>query len=149
MSELHVIRAAHPKTGETGMDYFAGIVAETVASEKLSLQIVRIPPGVRSAAHSHGEHETAAYVLEGEIVTWFGDELIKHATARKGDFLFIPAGIPHVAANYGDVEAVAVLARSDPAAQETVKPYPKLDALAHLAKPPGLLAPPRAPRHPF
>jgi len=141
-----VIRAADPKTGETGLDYFAGIVKETVGSEQLALQVVRIPPGIRSAAHSHGEHESAAYVLDGEVVTWFGDELLKHVTARKGDFVFIPAGVQHVAANYGDTEAVALMARSDPGAQESVQPFPRLDALAHLEKPPGKLPPPRAPR---
>jgi uncharacterized RmlC-like cupin family protein len=137
MSDCRVIRAADPKTGETGLDYFAGVVADTVGSEQLALQIVRIPPGVRSAAHSHGEHESAAYVLEGEVVTWFGDGLLKHVTARKSDFVFIPPGVPHVAANYGDVEAVALMARSDARAQESVKPYPNLDALAHLKDPPG------------
>jgi uncharacterized RmlC-like cupin family protein len=146
MRSCRVIRATDPKTGETGLDYFAGIVAETVGAEQLALQLVRIPPGVRSATHAHTEHESAAYVLEGEVVTWFGDELLKHVTARKGDFVFIPPGVPHVAANYGETEAVALLARSHPGAQENVKPFPRLDALPHLGEPPGKLPPPRAPR---
>jgi uncharacterized RmlC-like cupin family protein len=141
-----VIRAGDPETGETGLDYFAGILRETVGSEQLALQLVRIPPGIRSAAHSHTGHESAAYVLEGEVVTWYGDELLKHVIARKGDFVFIPAGVPHVAANYADTEAVALMARSDPGAQESVKPIPRLDALAHLENPPSKLPPPRAPR---
>ena len=146
MSDVRVIRPPDSKKGATASDYLAGVVAETVASEKLALQLVRIPPGVRSQAHSHGEHESAAYVLEGEVVTWFGDELLKHATARSGDFVFIPPNTPHVAANYGDVEAVALMARSDPAAQESVKTFPHFDRLAHLLKPPSKLPPPRAPR---
>ena len=141
-----VIRAGDRETGETGLDYFAGVLRETVGSEQLALQLVRIPPGIRSAAHSHTDHESAAYVLEGEVVTWFGDELLKHVVARKGDFVFIPAGVPHVAANYGDTEAVALMARSDAGAQESVKPIPRLDALAHLENPPSRLPPPRAPR---
>ena len=141
-----VIRAGDPERGETGLDYFAGVLRETVGSEQLALQLVRIPPGIRSAAHSHTDHESAAYVLEGEVVTWFGDELLKHVIARKGDFVFIPAGVPHVAANYGDTEAVALMARSDAGAQESVKPIPRLDALAHLENPPSRLPPPRAPR---
>jgi uncharacterized RmlC-like cupin family protein len=143
---VRVIRPADPQEREAGFDYLAGVVAETVGSEQLALQLVRIQPGVISAAHSHGEHESAAFVLEGEIVTWFGEEMIKHVTARKGDFVFIPPEVPHVAANYGDVEAVALVARTDPTGQETVKPFPKLDSLPHLAKPPGKLPPPRAPR---
>ncbi len=133
-----VIRAADSATAETGLDYVPAIVRETVGSERLALQLVRIPPGVRSAAHSHGEHESAAYVLEGEVVTWFGDQLLDHVVARKGDFVFIPAGVPHVAANYGDMEAVALLARSDASAQESVEPLPTLDSLEHLARPPSV-----------
>jgi uncharacterized RmlC-like cupin family protein len=137
------------KADVTGFEYRAGVVAETVACEKLALQIVRIQPGVRSQAHFHGEHESAVYVLEGEVVTWFGEGLIKHATARPGDFVFIPAGVPHVAANYGNVDAVALVARSDPAAQESAQMLPELDRLAHLLEPPSKLPPPRAPRGPI
>ncbi|HUH14383.1 MAG TPA: cupin domain-containing protein, partial [Gaiellaceae bacterium] len=103
---MRVIRPPDPSRDDlTGFDYRAGVVAETVASERLALQLVRIQPGVRSQAHSHGEHESAAYVLEGEVVTWYGEELLKHVTAKTGDFVFIPAAVPHVAANYGDVDA--------------------------------------------
>lgn len=149
MSNVRVIRPPDAaKRDVTGFDYRAGVVAETVGTERLALQLVRIQPGVRSQAHSHGEHESAAYVLEGEVVTWFGEELLKHVTARAGDFVFIPPNVPHVAANYGDVDAVALMARSDPAAQESVETYPQLDRLAHLLKPPSKLPPPRAPRRP-
>jgi uncharacterized RmlC-like cupin family protein len=146
MSNVRVIRPADPKHDPTGFDYLAGVVAETVGSQQLALQLVRIQPGIVSAAHSHAEHESAAYVLEGEIVTWFGEEMIRHVTAKAGDFVFIPAGVPHVAANYTETEAVALVARTDPTGQETVKPFPKFDALPHLRKPPGKLPPPRAPR---
>jgi uncharacterized RmlC-like cupin family protein len=146
MSNVRVIRPAEAEKGSTGFEYLAGVVAESVGAEQLALQIVRIEPGIRSAAHAHRGHESAAFVLEGEVVTWFVEDLRKHVTARKGDFVYIPAGVPHVAANYGDTDAVAVIARSDPSAQESVEPFPRLDALAHLANPPGMLPPPRAPR---
>jgi uncharacterized RmlC-like cupin family protein len=148
--DVRVIRTPGPTTDESsGFEYRAGVVAETVASERLALQLVRIQPGVRSQAHSHGEHESAVYVLEGEVVTWFGDELLKHVTARAGDFVYIPAGVTHVAANYGDADAVALVARTDPNGQEDVKMFPKLDRLAHLLEPPSRLPPPRAPRRPI
>jgi uncharacterized RmlC-like cupin family protein len=147
---VRVIRSPEAsKDKSPGFEHLAGVVAETVGSERIALQLVRIQPGVRSQAHSHGKHESAAYVLEGEIVTWFGDQLLKHATARPGDFVFIPAGVPHVAANYGEVEAVAIVARSDPEGQESMEMFPKLDRLAHLLEPPSKLPPPRAPRRPI
>lgn len=144
-----MIRSPGASKDDSGFEYRAGIVAETVASERLALQLVRIQPGVRSQAHSHAEHESAVYVLEGEVVTWFGDELLKHVTARPGDFVYIPAEVPHVAANYGDVDAVALVARTDPQGQEELKMFPNLDRLAHLLEPPGKLPPPRAPRRPI
>ena len=150
MRDVRVIRTPGPKPDQSsGFEYRAGVVAETVASERLALQLVRIQPGVRSQAHSHGEHESAVYVLEGEVVTWFGDELLKHVTARAGDFVYIPAGVTHVAANYGDADAVALVARTDPNGQEDVQMFPKLDRLAHLLEPPSRLPPPRAPRRPI
>ena len=76
-------------------------------------------------------------MLEGEVVTWFGEDLEQSVTARKGDFVYIPLGVPHVAANYGETDAVALVARSDSSGQESVEPFPKLDALPHLAKPPS------------
>jgi uncharacterized RmlC-like cupin family protein len=137
MKSVRVIRPAQAEAGSTGLEYLAGVVAESCGAEQLALQIVRVPPGSRSAAHAHGEHESAAYVLEGEVVTWFGDELGQHVTARQGDFVYIPDGVPHVAANYGECEAVALVARSDSSGQESVEPFPALDELPHLAKPPS------------
>jgi uncharacterized RmlC-like cupin family protein len=146
---VRVIRGPDAKKdAATGFEYRAGVVAETVGAEQIALQLVRIAPGVRSQAHSHGEHESAVFVLEGEVVTWFGDEMVKHVTAKAGDFVFIPANVPHVAANYGDADAVALVARSDPEGQESMKMFPKLDRLPHLLQPPSKLPPPRAPRHP-
>jgi uncharacterized RmlC-like cupin family protein len=144
---VRVIKPPDPKTSTaTGFDYAAGVVAETVESERIALQLVRIQPGIRSQAHSHGEHESAAYVLEGEVVTWYGEALEKHVVATAGDFVFIPAGVPHVAANYGETDAVALMARSDPQAQESVQTYPELDRLGHILKPPSRAPLRRAPR---
>lgn len=84
-------------------------------------------------------------MLEGEVVTWYGHELLKHVTARPCDFVFIPPNTPHVPANFGDVEAVALMACSDAGAQEDVKTFPKLNRIAHLLEPAGML-PPRVPR---
>jgi uncharacterized RmlC-like cupin family protein len=131
-----VIRPGEAAAGATGLDYFVGVSRETTGSERLCLQLVRIPAGARSSAHAHAEHETAVYVLEGEVVTWYGDGLEEHAVSRSGDFVFIPAGLPHLAVNYGAVEAVAVIARTDPHAQESVVALPELDGLSHLRERP-------------
>lgn len=146
MTNVRVIRT--PETARddpNGFEYRAGIVAETVGTEGLALQRTAVQQGVRSQAHRHA-HETAAYVLEGELVVWFGEELLKHVTARAGDFVYIPAREPHVLANYAEADAVVLLARNDPGAQEPADNLPQLDRLPHLLQPPSRLPPPRAPR---
>jgi uncharacterized RmlC-like cupin family protein len=51
---------------------------------------------------------------------------------RKGDFLDIPAGVPHLPVNTRSTDmAVALLARTDPNEQEGVVLLPELDDLSH------------------
>jgi uncharacterized RmlC-like cupin family protein len=133
-----VVRARDCETGSTGLDYLSGISRESVGAESLCLQLVRVPPGASARAHCHDGHETAAYVLEGEVVTWYGPRLEKYAVTGPGDFVYIPAGVPHLPVNYGSSEAVAVIARTDPKAQESVVAMPELDALEHLRTRPGV-----------
>jgi uncharacterized RmlC-like cupin family protein len=49
-------------------------------------------------------------------------------------FVHIPAGMPHLPVNTGDVDVEAVLARTDPSEQESVVTLPELDGLAHLPR---------------
>lgn len=131
-----VVRSGSTEPGPTGLGYFVGVCSETAGSERLCLQLVRVPPGGRAKAHSHEGHETAVYVLEGEVVTWYGERLERWVVTGCGDFAYIPPAVPHVAANYAAVEAVAVIARTDPHAQESVVALPALDELPHLRNPP-------------
>jgi uncharacterized RmlC-like cupin family protein len=121
----------------TGLDYVVGISEATAGARGLCLQLVTIPPGARANAHLHDEHESAAYVLSGEVVTWFGDGLAEHVVAREGDFVYIPSGVPHLPVNYGSTPATALVARTDPREQESVRALPELDGLPHLAAAPA------------
>ena len=67
------------------------------------------------------------------MVLWFGERLECKLVARRGDFIYIPSGLPHVVMNGSEAEpAVAVLARTDANEQEDVTELPELDALPHL-----------------
>jgi uncharacterized RmlC-like cupin family protein len=120
MSECVVIPAGRPHEGRTGVSYAAGVSAATAGARALCLQIASLPPGARAQPHLHEDHESAAYVVEGEIVLYHGAELEHRSVARAGDFLYIPAGVPHLPANESDAPAVTVLARTDPNEQESV-----------------------------
>ena len=114
--------------GRQGLSYFAGIAAETVGAKGICMHMVTFPPGARAKAHLHRDHETAIYVLSGEAEMWYGEGLREKLTARAGEFVYIPAGMPHLPANASQTEPmVGVLARTDPNEQESVVLLPDLD----------------------
>lgn len=128
-----VVPAGDGAEGRTGVTYAAGISTSSTGARGLCLQLASLPPGARARPHQHEEHESAAYVIEGEMVLWSGERLEHKVTAGPGDFVYIPSGVPHLVMNGSDTEpAVAVLARTDPSEQEDVTPLPGLDDLAHV-----------------
>jgi uncharacterized RmlC-like cupin family protein len=54
-----------------------------------------VEPSARTGIHHHGEQDTIVYVLEGESFVRWGDHGEYSATARAGDFLHVPAWLPH------------------------------------------------------
>ena len=89
-----------------------------------------MPPGGRAKAHKHHAHETAIYVLSGEAGMWYGERLEHHMVTHAGDFVYIPADMPHLPYNRSRSEAAsAVVARTDPYEQESVVMLPELDAI--------------------
>jgi uncharacterized RmlC-like cupin family protein len=123
-----VVGAGAEVSGKQGHLYAPGISAQSVGARRIHLQIVRIPPGGRANAHKHDGHETAIYVLSGESGMWYGERLEQHLIARAGEFLYIPASMPHLPYNLSASEScVAVIARTDPNDQESVVLLPELD----------------------
>jgi uncharacterized RmlC-like cupin family protein len=124
-----VIRAGTKYRAEQGSDYEAGVSAETVGSKALFLGIASLPAGGRTRAHVHERHETALYVLSGELELWSGDELQHRSTVHAGDYIYIPAKVLHVAVNRGEEPAVCIATRNEPTAQESVVLYTHMDGL--------------------
>ena len=124
-----VVRGGQPYRSEQGAVYAPGISAETVGATAVFLGVVTLPPGERTRAHVHERHESAFYMLSGdEVELWSGEQLEHREVARPGDFLFIPANVPHVAVNRGATPAVFVGVRDEPTAQESLSMRPGLDA---------------------
>ncbi len=87
------------------------------------------PRGGRTRAHLHENHETALYLVSGdEVELWTGEQLEHRDVAHPGNYLYIPAGVPHVAVNRSETPAVFVAARTDPNEQESVVLRPDLEA---------------------
>jgi uncharacterized RmlC-like cupin family protein len=124
-----VVKGGTPHPSAQGTVYADAISAETVGARALFFGMVTLPAGQRTRAHIHERHESAFYLLSGDhFELWSGPGLEHCSVANAGDYLFIPAGVPHVAVNRGRETAVLVGARNDPMANEGVTMTPELDA---------------------
>jgi uncharacterized RmlC-like cupin family protein len=129
-AECKALRASAPFVGKQGFTYAPAVSAETVGSSAIHMQLLTMPPGARAKAHKHQHHETAIYVLSGEAAMYYGERLEQHMVVRAGDFVYIPADMPHLPYNMSQTEpCTAVIARTDPNEQESVVLLPELEAL--------------------
>jgi uncharacterized RmlC-like cupin family protein len=125
-----VVRPGQTYEGKQGPNYTPGVSAESVGARALWLGSVTLPPGGgRTKAHIHERHESAFFMVSGdEVELWTGDQLEHREVAHAGDYLYIPAGVPHVAVNRSETPAVFVGARTDANEQESVVMRPDLEA---------------------
>lgn len=124
-----VFRPGKTYQGKQGFSYFEGVSAESAGAHGICMHLLTIPPGQRAKAHMHESHETAIYVLSGTSEMWYGPRLEHHMTVGAGEMLYIPANMPHLPANPGSDPVTAVIARTDPHEQESVKLLPELERL--------------------
>jgi len=116
-----VIRPRDTYSGAQGLDYFEGVSAQSAGSRGICMHLLTIPPGGSARPHLHEDHETAIYVTAGRAEMRYGEGLTDHLAVGAGEFLYIPAGMPHLPSNASATEpCTAILARTDPNEQESV-----------------------------
>lgn len=121
---INLVRSSAGGASPQGLQYFVGVSREKGGARGISLSLVVVPPGAISEPHFHDGFETAIYQLSGRVETRFGPKLAESVVSEAGDFLFIPADLPHQAINLSDSEpASAIVARNDAAENENVVPY--------------------------
>lgn len=113
------------------LPYFVGISKDTAGSRGLAMNLVVISPGAAAEPHVHRGYETAIYVLKGRVETRYGRRLRHSVVNEAGEFVYIPADVPHQPRNLSSEEpAMAIVARSDAGESESVVLYdPDADAL--------------------
>lgn len=123
-NKIVTVRPKNQVVTKQGLPNFVGISKESAGSVRIAMNIVEIPPNGAGKPHLHRDHETAIYILEGEIETKFGEGLEQSVVNKEGDFVYIPANCPHQPRNLSDSKrARAVIARTDPKEQESVEIY--------------------------
>jgi uncharacterized RmlC-like cupin family protein len=121
MSEKNAIRIVNPEqfdlgTAQTpGSERRAAIAPELFVKSALWGGIFEVEPGARTGVHHHGSQETIAYVLDGACEIRWGESGEFHANASAGDFIHVPAYLPHMEINPSRHESFRwVVVRSTP-----------------------------------
>jgi uncharacterized RmlC-like cupin family protein len=119
-AECRVIRGGEGFHGKQGLDYFAGVSAQSAGATGICMHMAVIPPGAEAQPHYHEAHETAIFQIEGSTSFRHGPNLEFTDVVHEGDYVYIPAGVPHQPFNPTSRMARALIARTDPNEQESV-----------------------------
>ncbi|KQW75736.1 cupin [Devosia sp. Root413D1] len=119
-AECKVIRGGEGFRGKQGLDYFAGVSAQSAGAKGICMHMAVIPPGAQAKPHYHEAHETAIFQIEGSTSFRHGPNLEFTDVVNEGDYVYIPAGVPHQPFNPTTRMARAIIARTDPNEQESV-----------------------------
>jgi uncharacterized RmlC-like cupin family protein len=120
--EIVVIRPTDTAATKQGIPMFQGISGQNAGAKRISMNKIVIPPGGSAKAHVHKGFESVVYLMKGRVKTLYGPGLKKSVINEPGDFLYIPADLPHKPINLSDTEAAeAIVARTDPNEQESVE----------------------------
>jgi uncharacterized RmlC-like cupin family protein len=105
MSQYPPVRIVRPAqfdrgTAQTpGSERRSAIAADNGIATKLWGGIFTVEPGAKTGIHHHGEQETIAYVLEGDCLVRWGESGEYSEAAHAGDFIHVPAWLPHMEIN--------------------------------------------------
>ena len=129
-TDIVVVRPAAEAMSRQRLPFFVGISGATTGAKGISMNLIIIPPGGAAEPHLHRGYETAIYLVKGRVETRYGPGLRQSVINEAGDFIFIPADVPHQPVNLRTTEtAHAIVARNDPNEQENVVRYdPAADA---------------------
>lgn len=85
-----------PGTAQTsGSLRLAAISPEQKIETSLWGGTFTVEPGAKTGIHHHGGQETIVYVLEGSSYVRWGEHGEHEVTVHAGDFLHVPAWLPH------------------------------------------------------
>ena len=108
MSDSSAIRIIHPREFDKGTLQTPGSERQTAVAPQLGVEstmwggMFEVKPGARTSIHHHGEQQTIAYVLSGVCEVRWGANGECGASAEAGDFIHVPAFLPHMEINPSD-----------------------------------------------
>ncbi len=119
-----VVKPDEEVMGKQALPFFVGISAGSAGARNISMNLVVIPAGGAAEPHSHRGFESAVYMMKGSVEVRHGARLSESLVLEAGEFLFIPADVPHQPVNMSATEpAFALVARNDANEQESIERF--------------------------
>jgi uncharacterized RmlC-like cupin family protein len=87
-----------------GSERLAAIAPELGIETVMWGGLFEVAPGARTGIHHHGKQQTIAYVLSGICEVRWGASGEYAATAKAGDFIQVPAFLPHMEINLSSAQ---------------------------------------------
>ena len=104
---IHIVSPAQFDSGTTqtpGSERRAAIAPALGIASVIWGGLFQVEPGSRTGIHLHGQQETIAYVLSGICEVRWGEKGESSARAKSGDFIHVPAFLPHMEINPSKLE---------------------------------------------
>ncbi|QQO16810.1 cupin domain-containing protein [Bradyrhizobium diazoefficiens] len=104
---IHIVNPAQFDSGTAqtpGSQRRAAIAPELGIPSAIWGGLFEVAPGLRTGIHHHGQQETIAYVLSGICEVRWGERGEFSALAKVGDFIHVPAFLPHIETNPSKLE---------------------------------------------
>ena len=133
-AKCRVVAAGGSYEGKQGLTYVAGLTGATAGSRGVCLHVVTLPPGRRAKTHFHRGIETAVFVLEGTVDMLWGERLEERLVARAGEYMYVPADVPHRVMNVSASDVRAVVAHTAADDQDGIVLLPELDELSEAVR---------------
>lgn len=121
MTDYPPVRIIGPDSFDSGTAQTPGSARLAAIAPQLGIQsslwggLFEVEPRARTGIHHHGEQQTIAYVLSGLCEVRWGENGEYRASAKAGDFLHVPAFLPHMEINSSEKDPFRwVVVRSTP-----------------------------------
>ena len=108
MNDSSAIRIIHPSQFDKVTLQTPGSERQAAIAPQLGVQsmmwggLFEVKAGARTGIHHHGAQQTIAYVLSGVCEVRWGANGKCGASAEAGDFIHVPAFLPHMEINPSD-----------------------------------------------
>jgi uncharacterized RmlC-like cupin family protein len=79
-------------------------VGKPIGASQIWMGRVKNRPGEWSEAHHHGDAETAGFLYAGRARIYFGEDYREYIDLEPGDFVHVPANVPHIEGNISETE---------------------------------------------